>query len=118
LVYQSSTSTFQGSWAQPQLAAQPAVRAVEAGRPAVHVGLSGDSSAFDSRGHRLAWCPSGFRGVVVVSVPLESNATPYQRLGDWVPVMAFVILCGSVGFGFVRRLLRWHGPARDDTLRE
>jgi len=92
LVYQSSTMSFQGSWSQPQLGAQPAVRAVEVGRPAVHAGLSGDSSAFDSRGHRLAWCPSDFRGVVLVSVPLESKATLYQRLGDWVPVLAFVML--------------------------
>lgn len=102
LVYQSSTSSFQGSWAQPQLAAQPAVRAVEAGRPAVHVGLSGDSSAFDARGHRLAWCPSGFRGVTVLGVPLGSSTTPYQRLGDWVPAQAFVVL------GFA--LLRCHRP--------
>ncbi len=108
LVYQSSTSSYQGSWAQPQLAAQPAVRAVEAGRPAVHVGLSGDSSAFDARGRPLAWCPSGFRGVTVVSVPLGSSVTTYQRLGDWVPVLAFVVL------GFA--LLRWHRPVRGDTL--
>jgi apolipoprotein N-acyltransferase len=40
LVYQSSTSTFQGSWAQPQLASQVAVHAVEVGRTAVHTGLS------------------------------------------------------------------------------
>jgi apolipoprotein N-acyltransferase len=113
LVYQSSTSSFQGSWAQPQLAAQPAVHAVEVGRPAVHVGLSGDSSAFDSRGRRLAWCPSGFRGVIVVSVPLGSNATLYQRLGDWVPVMAFAILGCAVGFA----MFRWHHLARNDTLR-
>jgi apolipoprotein N-acyltransferase len=110
LVYQSSTSSFQGTWAQPQLAAQPAVRAVEAGRPAVHVGLSGDSSAFDARGHRLAWCPSGFRGVTVVAVPLGSTVTPYQRLGDWVPVLALVILVGFAGF-------RWHRLARGATLR-
>ncbi len=109
LVYQSSTSSFQGSWAQPQLAAQPAVRAVEAGRPAVHVGLSGDSSVFDARGRRLAWCPSAFRGVTVVGVPLESTVTPYQRLGDWVPVLAFVILGGFAFF-------RWHRLARSDTL--
>ncbi len=113
LVYQSSTSSFQGSWAQPQLAAQPAVRAVEVGRPAVHVGLSGDSSAFDARGRRLAWCPSGFRGVVMVSVPLDANATLYQRRGDWVPVLAFVILGGAVGSA----LLRWQRLARNDTLR-
>jgi apolipoprotein N-acyltransferase len=97
LVYQSSTSSFQGSWAQPQLAGQPAVRAVEVGRPVVHAGLSGDSSAFDATGHRLAWCPSSFRGVIVVSVPLASHATPYQRLGDWLPVAAFVILGGAIG---------------------
>ena len=113
LVYQSSTSSFQGSWAQPQLAAQPAVRAVEAGRPAVHVGLSGDSSAFDLHGHRLAWCPSGFRGVVVVDVPLASKATLYQRLGDWVPVLACVVLTGAAGIAF----LRWHRLTRGDTLR-
>jgi apolipoprotein N-acyltransferase len=110
LVYQSSTSSFQGSWAQPQLAAQPGVRAVEVGLPAVHAGLSGDSSAFDLHGRRLAWCPSGFRGVIVVSVPLGSHATPYRRLGDWVPLMAFVIL-GGVAF------FRWHRLARGDTLR-
>jgi apolipoprotein N-acyltransferase len=110
LVYQSSTSSYQGSWAQPQLAAQPAVRAVEAGLPAVHAGLSGDSSAFDARGHRLAWCPSGFRGVIVVSVPLGSDATPYRRLGDWVPAMAFVILGGFAVY-------QWHRLHRGDTLR-
>lgn len=108
LVYQSSTSSFQGSWAQPQLAAQPAVRAVEAGLPAVHVGLSGDSSAFDARGHRVAWFPSDFRGVAVVGVPLGSRVTPYQRWGDWVPALAFAIL------GFA--LLRCRRPARSDTL--
>jgi apolipoprotein N-acyltransferase len=108
LAYQSSTSSFQGSWAQPQLAAQPAVRAAETGRPAVHVGLSGDSSAFDARGRRLAWCPSTFRGVIVVSVPLESTVTPYQRLGDWVPVTSLVVLGGAV--------FRWRRAPRFDTL--
>jgi apolipoprotein N-acyltransferase len=114
LVYQSSTSSFQGSWAQPQLAGQPAVHAVEVGRPAVHAGLSGDSSAFDLHGHRLAWCPSGFRGAIMVNVPLGSNATLYQRLGDWVPVSAFAILSGAVGFAMFLRSRRF---ARSDTLR-
>jgi len=113
LVYQSSTSSFQGSWAQPQLAGQPAVRAVEVGRPAVHVGLSGDSSVFDARGRRLAWCSSDFRGVTVVDVPLGSNATPYQRIGDWVLVMAFAVLGGTLCVAVLGRRRR---PARD-TLR-
>jgi len=110
LVYQSSTSSFQSSWAQPQLAGQPAVRAVEEGRAAVHVGLSGDSSVFDARGRELAWCPSDFRGVKIVSVPLGSNATLYQRTGDWVLVTAFVALGAAVGFAVLRR---HRGPAHD-----
>jgi apolipoprotein N-acyltransferase len=95
LVYQSSTSTYQGSWAQPQLASQVAVRAVEVGHAAVHTGLSGDSAAFDARGREIAWYPSTYRGVVVVSVPLGSDTTVYQRLGDWVPALAFSILAGA-----------------------
>ncbi len=95
LAYQSSTSTFQGSWAQPQLASQAAVHAVEVGRPAVHTALSGDSAAFDARGRKLAWCSSTYRGVIVVSVPLGSVTTVYQRLGDWVLALAFSILAGA-----------------------
>jgi apolipoprotein N-acyltransferase len=95
LVYQSSTSTFQGSWAQPQMASQVAVHAVEVGRAAVHTGLSGVSSAFDAEGRELAWCPSSYRGAIVVEVPLGSRTTLYQRLGDWVLVLALSILAGA-----------------------
>jgi apolipoprotein N-acyltransferase len=96
LAYQSSTSSFQGSWAQPQLAGQVAVHAVEVGRPVVHAGLSGDSAAFDARGRELAWCPSTFRGVTVVSVPLGSQTTVYQRLGNWVLWLAFATLVAAI----------------------
>jgi apolipoprotein N-acyltransferase len=95
LVYQSSTSTFQESWAQPQLASQVAVHAVEVGRAAVHTGLSGVSAAFDAEGGELAWCPSTYRGVIVVEVPLGLRTTVYQRLGDWVLVLAFSILAAA-----------------------
>jgi apolipoprotein N-acyltransferase len=106
LAYQSSTSTFQGSWAQPQLASMVAVHAVEVGHPAVHAGLSGVSSAFDARGRELGWFPAGDRGVLVVDVPLGSHTTVYQRLGDWVLGVAF-----SVGFGAVAvaALREWCG---------
>jgi apolipoprotein N-acyltransferase len=105
LAYQSSTSTFQGSWAQPQLASQVAVHAVEVGRAAVHAGLSGDSAAFDARGRELAWRPSTYRGPIVVDVPLGSVTTVYQRLGDWVLAMAFSILAAAG----VHATLRAHG---------
>ena len=102
LVYQSSTSTFQGTWAQPQLASQAAVHAAEVGHPAVHTGLSGVSSAFDARGRQLAWYPSIEHGAIVVDVPLGSHTTVYQRLGDWVLVLAFSILAGVCVVATVR----------------
>ncbi len=103
LAYQSSTSTFQGSWAQPQLASQAAVHAVEVGRPAVQAATSGVSSAFDSRGRRLAWAPSDYRGAIMVDLPLASGTTVYQRLGDWVLALAFFILIGAGVSAYWRR---------------
>ena len=91
LAYQSSTSSYQGSWAQPQLASMAAVHAVEVGHPAVHAGLSGVSSAFDARGRKLGWLPDADRGVLVVDVPLDSRTTFYDRLGDWPIVLALLV---------------------------
>jgi apolipoprotein N-acyltransferase len=102
LTYQSSTSTFQGTWAQAQLASQAAVHAAEVGHPAVHTGLSGVSSAFDARGRQLAWYPAAERGAIVVDVPLDAHTTAFQRLGNWVLVFAFSILAGATAVATVR----------------
>ncbi|HET6732730.1 apolipoprotein N-acyltransferase, partial [Mycobacterium sp.] len=102
LAYQSSTSSFQGSWAQPQLASMVAVHAVEVGHPAVHAGLSGVSSAFDAQGHKVGWFPASDRGVLVVDVPLASQTTVYQRLGDWVLGLAFSVVVGAGAVAAVR----------------
>ncbi len=91
VAYQSSTSSYQGSWAQPQLASMAAVHATETGHPAVHAGLSGVSSAFDARGRNLGWLPAADRGVLVVDVPLGARTTLYDRLGDWPIVLAALI---------------------------
>ena len=102
LVFQTSTSTFQGSWAQPQHASLAAVRAAETGRPALHAGLTGVSAGFDGRGHRLAWRTSGFRGAVVVDIPLTGGMTPYDRSGDWMLVIAFAVTGSAVLVEVVR----------------
>jgi apolipoprotein N-acyltransferase len=109
LAYQSSTSTFQGSWAQPQLASEVAVRAAEVGRPAVHSASSGDSTAFDARGRKLAWCPSSYRGAIVISVPIGPHTTGYQRLGDCVPALALAILVSAGVLATVRSRGSRHG---------
>jgi apolipoprotein N-acyltransferase len=91
IVYESSTSSFQGSWAPPQHAALGAVRAAETGRPVVQAALTGVSAAFDPRGRRLAWLDTPHRGSVVVTLSPSRGRTPYDRFGDFVPWLAVVI---------------------------
>lgn len=91
LVYQSATTTFQGTWAPDQHASLAALRAVETGRPAIHATLAGTSAAFDAQGHRLLWHPAE-RGTASVELELATRTTFYDRFGDWVPAGSLVVL--------------------------
>jgi apolipoprotein N-acyltransferase len=113
IIYQTSDSTFQGSWALEQHASLAAIRAAETGRPTVQAALTGDSAAFDSRGRLLGWMGSARRGVLPVTLPLPpvSARTPFDRFGDFVPwiaiaVVAIGVLCAINALGLVRRLMR------------
>ncbi len=100
IIYQTSDSTFQGSWALEQHASLAAVRAAETGRPTVQSALTGDSAAFDSRGRQLGWLGSTERGVlkVTVALPPASVRTPFVRYGDFVPWFAIaVVVTGLIG---------------------
>ena len=116
VVVQSATTTFQRSWGPDQHASLAAVRAVEAGRPVVQAALSGVSAAFDARGRRLAWRPAGWRGAVVVELPRSREATPYARLGDWLPraCCLAVALAALVALAGGRRGTR---PGNQEALR-
>jgi apolipoprotein N-acyltransferase len=108
IVYQSATSTFQGTWGPDQHASLAAVRAAETGRPAVQAALTGDTVAFDARGRLLAWMGQSEHGVVTVGLglPAASARTAYDRLGDYVPwsalgivvAAALIMLANSRGF--------------------
>ncbi|MFI7443046.1 apolipoprotein N-acyltransferase [Nonomuraea indica] len=108
-IAQGSLTTFHGSWAHAQQASFEALRAIESGRPAVLVELDGTSAAFDARGRRLAWVPPDHRGVFVVGVPLSREATPYVRLGDWVPALATGVVAAAGAACAVRRLAGLRG---------
>jgi apolipoprotein N-acyltransferase len=107
ILYQTSDSTFQGSWALAQHASLSALRAAETGRPTAQAALTGDSAAFDARGRRLAWAGPSDHGVVTVSLPLPpaTARTPFDRLGDYVPLtaVAIVLLAGARLLLSVRR---------------
>jgi apolipoprotein N-acyltransferase len=94
IIYQTSDSTFQGSWAPEQHASLAALRAAETGRPAVQAALTGDSAAFDARGRLLAWAGTTDRGVlhVALALPPATVRTPFDRLGDYVPWIAIAVV--------------------------
>jgi apolipoprotein N-acyltransferase len=108
IVYQSATSTFQGTWGPDQHASLAAVRAAETGRPVVQAALTGVTAAFDARGRTLAWMGQSERGVVTVrlGLPAASARTPYDQFGDYVPwsalgitvAAALIMFANSCGF--------------------
>jgi apolipoprotein N-acyltransferase len=93
IVYQTSDSTFQQSWAPAQHASLGAVRAAETGRPAVQAALTGDSVAFDARGRLLARLTTSQRGILLVRLGLApaTALTPFDRIGEVVPWTAIGI---------------------------
>jgi apolipoprotein N-acyltransferase len=102
IVYQAATTTFQGSWAQPQHASLAAVRAVETGRPVLHAALTGTTAAFDATGRRLLWIPAGRTAHPVVTIPLVAGQTPYDVAGDWVLALSMGVLGCAVTVASLR----------------
>ncbi len=115
IVYQTSDTTFQDSWAPPQHAALSALRAAETGRPVVQAALTGDSVAFDDRGRELAQAGTSFRGVLIVhlELPAADGRTIYDRLGDYVPwtAVGIAVAAALVGLAGSRAERRGRRPA-------
>jgi apolipoprotein N-acyltransferase len=93
IVYQTSDSTFQDSWAPAQHASLSAVRAAETGRPVVQAALTGVTAAFDAQGRQLAWLGTAQRGMALVRLDLvpATYFTLFDHIGDTVPWAAIVI---------------------------
>jgi apolipoprotein N-acyltransferase len=119
LVYQTASTTFQGTWVQPQHAAVAAVRAVETGRPAVHAALTGTTAVFDDAGKRLLWVAPGERTSAVVDLVVADRWTPYAVAGDWVLVLAAVVIVAALVGASLSSILVGRGssdPLRDKRM--
>ncbi|MEU3368121.1 apolipoprotein N-acyltransferase [Streptomyces pseudogriseolus] len=93
LLAQSSTSTFQGSWAPEQHASLAALRAAETGRPMVHATLTGVSAVYGADGGRIGpWLGTDASVAQVYEVPRAQGTTLYVRFGDWPPQAALLVL--------------------------
>ena len=120
IIYQTSDTTFQSSWAPAQHASLSAVRAAETGRPVVQAALTGDTVAFDPQGRLLAMMTSAHRGVTLlrIGLPPASARTPYDRLGDYLPWAATLLVAGTaIGWLIVflrhrRGRVPWEGNFR------
>ncbi|WP_431040959.1 apolipoprotein N-acyltransferase [Streptomyces sp. P1-3] len=99
LIAQSSTSSFQHSWAPSQHASLAALRAAETWRPMAHATLTGVSAVYGPRGEPVGARLGTDRSTAAVyTVPLARGSSPYVRLGDW-PVygaMAALALYGGM----------------------
>ncbi|MET7605322.1 apolipoprotein N-acyltransferase [Streptomyces avermitilis] len=96
LLAQSSTSTFQQSWAPEQHASLAALRAAETGRPMVHATLTGVSAVYGPSGERIgSWLGTEESTSAVYDVPLARGVTPYVRFGDW-PVHAALLILATL----------------------
>jgi apolipoprotein N-acyltransferase len=104
LVAQSSTSSFQGSWAPAQHASLAALRAAESWRPMVHATLTGISAVYDANGHPVGRRISESASAAgVYEVPLATGRSPYDRFGDWVPRLALLLLVAAGAYEVRRR---------------
>lgn len=111
LIAQSSTSSFQHTWAPEQHASLAALRAAETGRPMVHATLTGVSAVYGPEGQRVgSWLGTNANATAVYEVPLATGVTPYVRFGDWVPHAALLIVAVWCA-GQVFRALRLRRPA-------
>jgi apolipoprotein N-acyltransferase len=113
LVGQSSTSSFQHSWAPGQHASLAALRSAETGRPMVHATLTGVSAVYGPGGERVgSWLGTGASRAQVYEVPLADGVTPYVRYGDWPVDVALLVLAALALTEGVRAVrLRRSAPA-------
>ncbi|MEV0038263.1 apolipoprotein N-acyltransferase [Streptomyces sp. NPDC050804] len=111
LVAQSSTSTFQGSWAPEQHASLAALRAAETGRPMAHATLTGTSAVFGPDGERVgAGIGTDRSATGVFDVPLARGTTPYVEYGDWAVYAALAVLAALCATDGARSFRKRPGP--------
>lgn len=99
LVAQSSTSTFQDSWAPAQHASLGALRSAETGRPMVHATLTGITAVYDGQGNPVGTrMGTDRRAAEIYDIPLAQGHTLYDRFGDWPVHLAVLALAAAAAY--------------------
>jgi apolipoprotein N-acyltransferase len=107
LIAQSSTSSFQNSWAPAQHASLAALRAAEDWRPMVHATLTGISAVYGADGQAVGRrIGTGSSTSAVYQVPLATGTSLYVRFGDWVPKLALLLVFTAAAYEATSRVRR------------
>jgi apolipoprotein N-acyltransferase len=107
LLAQSSTSTFQHTWAPAQHASLGAVRAAETGRPMVHATLTGVSAVYGPDGSKAGpWLGTAASAARVYDVPTAHGTTLFVRFGAWPVQGAVAVLLVTAAAEALRRSRR------------
>jgi apolipoprotein N-acyltransferase len=110
LVAQSSTSTFQGSWAPEQHASLAALRAAETWRPMVHSTLTGISAVYDANGSQVGpRLGESSHTAQMYTIPLAGGRSPYDRFGDWTVELAVTLLAAATAYECLSRVRHRRG---------
>jgi apolipoprotein N-acyltransferase len=111
LVAQSSTSTFQNSWAPAQHASLAALRSAETWRPMVHATLTGITAVYDAQGRPVGSRLGTSRSTAALyEVPLAGGRSPYDRYGDWAWHLAVTLLAAAAAYEAFARTRRAQQP--------
>nr|WP_237219590.1 apolipoprotein N-acyltransferase [Sphingomonas arenae] len=103
-IFNPSNDAWFGAWGPPQHLAQARLRAAEEGLPVVRSTPTGISALIDARGKLLASLPLGTAGVIDARLPPSAEATPFARLGNWLPMLlAFGLLITAIVLDARRR---------------
>jgi len=93
-IFNPSNDAWFGRWGPPQHLAQARLRAAEEGLPVIRATPTGVSAVIDGRGNIVKQLPWRTAGVIDAVLPPPANsATPFARLGNFIPLL--------LGFGFI-----------------
>jgi apolipoprotein N-acyltransferase len=98
LINPANTAWFSQDIVIPQVLQISRMRALEVGRPVLHISNKGGSAVISSSGQILRALPMNQAGILNARVSGRKGETPYAKLGDW-PILLFCFM--SIGLGFV-----------------
>ncbi len=93
-LFNPSNDAWFGSWGPPQHLAQARLRATEEGLPILRATPTGISAVIDASGALVATIPANRADAIEVPLPAPHASTLFARIGNWMALLAIVLLCG------------------------